>query len=338
MFTDKYIKYFLIGCCLSFSACQSFESASNLPDVSEIEVNIAVKRFDKDLFELDTTKIGTSLENLVQKYPDFYTFFTQTLMEWSDSSINQEVKEFISHPDIRTIYDDSQSTFADFETYQQKLVTAFKYFKYHFPTASVPEIVTYVSAFRQMGFTLGEKVLGIGLDFHLGKDYALYPTTGYPQYLINSFEADYLTSHTMKVWGQQLYPESLKESRFIDRIVYKGKLLYFLDLVLPEVADYAKMDYTADQLAWCNNNERQIWSFFIEKKMLYESESRKYQEYLNPGPTSSGMPKKSPGNIGSWLGWQIVRKYMKMHPETSIQELWGINNGQEVLQKSKYKP
>ncbi len=338
MFLDKYIKYLLIGFCFCFSSCQYFETSSNAPDVSDIEVDLKIKRFDKDLFELDTTNIGQSLGNLARKYPDFYPFFTETLMEWSNDSLPQEVKKFISHPDIQTIFENTESTFADFETYRPKLVTAFKYFKYYFPKASVPEIITYISAFRQMGLTLDQKALGVGLDFHLGKNYPFYPTTGYPQYLINSFGPDYMTSHMMKVWAQQLYPESLKESRFIDRIVYQGKLLYFLDLVLPDAPDYAKMDYLPEQLEWCHNSERQIWSFFIEQKMLYESESRKYVEYINPGPTSSGMPKKSPGNVGSWLGWQIVRKYMEMHPETTIQDLWQIRDGQEILQKSKYKP
>jgi len=333
MFLDKYMKYLLVGILLMLSSCQFFDSST--PDVSDIEVDLVVKRFDNDLFTIDTTK---GLTELQEKYPDFLPFFTKTLMEWPDSSVNREINTFVSHPDIRGIWDTSTLIYSNFKTYEEKLVMAFKHYKYHFPTTPIPEIVTYISAFRQLAFTIDNRIIGIGLDMHLGKDYVHYPTTGYPEYIVNTFEPDHLTSHAMKVWAQQLYPESLKHSRFIDRIIYEGQLLYFLDMVLPDVPDHIKIGYTKEGWEWCQDNEKQIWSFFIEKKMLYESESRKYVEYISNGPTSSGMPQASPGNVGSWLGWQIVRKYMEAHPEEDIQDLWQIRDGQEVLKLGKYKP
>jgi len=71
---------------------------------------------------------------------------------------------------------------------------------------------------------------------------------------------------------------------------------------------------------------------------LYETQSKLYGKYVNDGPTSSGMPAESPGNVGSWVGWQIVRAFMQQHPGFSLQKLMDIEDGQYILSKSKYKP
>ena len=44
----------------------------------------------------------------------------------------------------------------------------------------------------------------------------------------------------------------------------------------------------------------------------------------------------SPGKIGVWIGWQIVRSYMK-HNDVSLQELLKIDES-DLFNKSKYKP
>jgi uncharacterized protein YjaZ len=48
------------------------------------------------------------------------------------------------------------------------------------------------------------------------------------------------------------------------------------------------------------------------------------------------IDKESPGRIGVWLGWQIVRSYMNNN-EVTLQQLLQTN-AEEIFNKSKYKP
>jgi len=38
------------------------------------------------------------------------------------------------------------------------------------------------------------------------------------------------------------------------------------------------------------------------------------------------------------MGWQIVKVYMKKHPEMTLKQLLALDNAQEVLEQSGYKP
>jgi hypothetical protein len=42
--------------------------------------------------------------------------------------------------------------------------------------------------------------------------------------------------------------------------------------------------------------------------------------------------------LGRWIGWQIVRSYMKKNKETSLSELFSFSDSQQILSESGYKP
>ena len=45
----------------------------------------------------------------------------------------------------------------------------------------------------------------------------------------------------------------------------------------------------------------------------------------------------APGNIGTWIGWQIINQYIKETGSTP-EALMQNNDAQEILTASKYKP
>lgn len=337
-------KLILLTSFLFLVACQG-DKKPNLPDISNIEVDLQIDRFDQDLFGLDTStaQINGQLGQLADKYPTFFPFFHETMMEWNPPSAIFEantnaIKDFIYHSDIRGVYDSVQVAFPNNTLLEEQLIPAFKYYKHYFPDKPMPKIVAYLSAFRQQGLTLDTTTVGLGLDLHLGRDYLYYSTVNYPQYLQREFAPEYLATHAMKVWAQQLYSNPNRRNRLLDQMIYNGKLLYFLDLTLPEVHDSIKLGYTAAQTEWCENNESEIWSFFIDRKLLYESERSKYNSFVSPGPTTMGMPSRSPGSVGNWMGLQIVRKYMQENPEIDFETMFEEHDGQKFLQKARYKP
>jgi len=344
-FIQKRQKLTLLGCflLLIMSAGCQFMGGDNLPDVSDVPIDLQIKRFDKELFSIDTSQLQVESAKLIEKYPDFFPFFHETLMAWNQPATtfmlnDSALTNFITNPDIRMVYDEVQKVYPNNDFLNNELTQAFKYYSHYFPDKPIPEIITYISTFNQQGFTLGDNQLGLGLDMHLGQNYELYLSTGYPYYITREFAPEYLACHAMKLLASNSYPQDLKRKRLLDEMVYQGKMLYFLDLVLPETHDSIKLGYTGKQERWCRNNEEQIWGFFIEKKLLYESEVSKYDSFTSPGPTSMGMPPSSPGNIGAWIGLQIIRKWVKENPDIPFEELVAITDGQVLLKEARYKP
>jgi hypothetical protein len=62
--------------------------------------------------------------------------------------------------------------------------------------------------------------------------------------------------------------------------------------------------------------------------------------YFNDGPFTSadGVPPESAPAIGTWAGLQIVRNYMKLHPEVTLQQLMDDTNMDRILKESRYRP
>jgi hypothetical protein len=121
-------------------------------------------------------------------------------------------------------------------------------------------------------------------------------------------------------------------------MIHNGKKLYILQSLMPATPDTVIMNYPAEKMKWVKDNERNIWIVFSTQNLLYESSLNKIQKLIGPSPDSPGMPHDAPGNTGSWLGWQIIKVYMKKFPETTLEQLLALDNAQEILEKSEYKP
>ncbi|MDP6908230.1 MAG: gliding motility lipoprotein GldB, partial [Flavobacteriales bacterium] len=81
-----------------------------------------------------------------------------------------------------------------------------------------------------------------------------------------------------------------------------------------------------------------IWAHLVDNELLYTTDKMLVNKWVNQAPFIAGIPKQSPGRLGQWVGWQIVRNYMKESPEVTIQNLMDNQNAQEIFTRSKYKP
>jgi uncharacterized protein YjaZ len=122
-------------------------------------------------------------------------------------------------------------------------------------------------------------------------------------------------------------------------MIYAGKDLYLKDKLLPELTDDVKIGYTKEQITWCQENESYMWRFFIDGNLLYDSDTKLPNRFINPAPFSKfylEIDNQSPGRVGAWIGWQIVRSYMDNNP-TSLQDMLKMD-AKQLFEKSKYKP
>ena len=103
--------------------------------------------------------------------------------------------------------------------------------------------------------------------------------------------------------------------------------------------DDAKIGYTKEQLDWAIDNESYIWSYFVERELLFNTNPKLLMRFINPAPFSKfnlELDRESPGRLGQYIGWQIVRAYMKNNDVTLVQML--DKNAEDIFNNSKFKP
>jgi uncharacterized protein YjaZ len=81
-----------------------------------------------------------------------------------------------------------------------------------------------------------------------------------------------------------------------------------------------------------------MWHYLIEHQLLFSTRQMDIVRYINDGPTTNGFPEGSPARTGAWLGWNIVKRYMKLHPEVTLPDLMKNDHYQDILNASGYAP
>jgi hypothetical protein len=326
--------FYLIITLLLLNACGTDDSRNLDFDVSDIDIgDFKIERYEQDLFKIEPNNIKEGLEAIQQKY---LIFLAADLNK--EQNLNQ-IQDFITDPELLGAYQETVIKFPDLKTLTAELESAFKYYKYHFPSRPTPKTYTYISGFEyDYPIQMADDVLIIGLDLYLGKDFNTYRQIGIPEYKIERMQADHISVDCMKEIASHLILFDRKNTTFLDEIVNYGKVMYFLDATLPLKEDYLKMAYTPEQLNWINENEPNLWAFIIDNQVLFSSDYEIIRKFMSDGPFTAAFSKKAPARIGGWFGWQIVRAYMNSHPEISIDELFKNTDARLIFSQSKYKP
>lgn len=331
---------FVISACLFFS-CNNGDKA---PDVSNIKVEVSTMRFEQALFTLDTAHFTANLDVLLSKYPSFGENFLATILnadpKWSGDSTAGYVHGFITA--YKKVYDTAQIVFKDFTPYEKAIKQGLQYVKYYFPNyKDRKKIITYIGPIDGYGDILTDDAIIVGLQHHLGKNFSLYRSefvqTTYPQYISNRFEPAYIDVNCMKNIINDLYPEKKEDDPLVQQMVEKGKRLFVLSKLLPKTEEFKLIGYTKEQLTGVYEHERAVWDLFVQNNFLQTIDNNIIKNYIGEGPKTQELGEASPGNIGSFAGWQIVKKFMAKNPKLSLPELMATS-AETIFQQAKYKP
>ena len=331
--------FFFSFFCAALASCGD---KVNAPDVSNISVKTTLQRFEKDFFAIDTNDINTSLDKLHAAYPDFLNDYLYQILncDHNPDSAVMRVKLFIK--DYKPIYDASEKLFSSFTKQQDEIDQGLKYVRYYFPSYPIPEkIITYVAPMESYASVLGINSAGIGLQLYLGDTSMFYANDYvqeiYPQYQVRRFKPEYIAVNCFKNIAEDIYPQDDKGGPLIYQMIEAGKKLYMLDMFLPFAADSIKTGYTKNQLEGCYDNEALIWNYFLQNNLLFSTDQLQNRDYLQDGPKTEALGNASPGFIGQFIGRQIIRKWMSLHPETSLQQLLNTP-ANKIYDEAKYKP
>lgn len=292
--------------------------------VEEIPVEVTVDRFDKAFFESSPGQ----LQQLKIKYPFFFPPQTPDQV-WVDK-LNDPLWQ-----DLYRAVSDKYPTFEDQQTDIESLV---KHIKYYYPNTVTPKVITVVSEMDYHNKAIyADSLILVSLELYLGKDHKFYANE-FPEYISYNFEPLQILPDIAYSFAERKVAPP-KDNTLLAQMIYEGKLLYMQDLLLPEYTDAEKIGYSPQQLEWCQENEGYMWMYFIENELLYNSDQKLVTRFIAPAPFSKfylEIDNETPGRVGRWLGWQIVRSYMQNN-EVSLQRML-MMDAREIFEKSRYKP
>ncbi|MEM8520249.1 gliding motility lipoprotein GldB [Flavobacterium sp. PL12] len=290
--------------------------------VAAVPLELKVERFDKVFFE---TK-PADLEKVKNEFPYFFP---------AGNDDNVWLSK-MQDPLWKEVYTEVQKKYADFKPEKENLENLFKHIKYYFPETKTPKIVTIISEMDYNSKVIyADSLVIISLELYLGKNHKFYQ---FPNYLKKNFEQKQIAADVVSSFSATKIPPVIDKD-LLSQMIYNGKQLYLKDLLLTEYSDAEKMGYSDEQIKWCDENENYMWRYFIEREMLYSNEQKLISRFINPAPFSKfylEIDNDSPGRVGAWIGWQIVRSYAKNN-EVPIADLLKLN-AKELFEKSKYKP
>lgn len=333
----------VFACSLLLNACGQGEAGNNTPDVSKVAISYTAHPFYKDLAAIDTGNISEGLRQMKAKYPAFLDFYLDTMMGFDIrggyDEPNRMLHDFLTMKDYRNLLDTVVLAFPDTRRYDDWLQQSFRYIRHYDKSFTLPEHVYYfVSGLRGITAALqSDDNIGVGLDMFLGEDF--FP---YRQLNKSNFEIIRMTSENIPVWVcralyEDRYPFIPEDKNLLALMVEKGKELYFLEKVTPYLKDETRLGFTPEQLSWCQANEALVYNLFIQNNLLFENNLQKTMRYVSDGPAVPGLPGDSPGNIGSYMGWRIVKQYAARN-NVDMHTLLETKDARKILEGAAYKP
>ncbi|WP_224483882.1 gliding motility lipoprotein GldB [Robertkochia aurantiaca] len=292
-------------------------------EIDKIQVEMELMRFDREFAQAGPEDLSRLKSDFPYLFPD----------EFEDSVWYQRMTDTIQ----QELFAEVGDRFPDHSDLEQELYELMQHYKYYFPDTSIPDVVTVTSDVDYRNRVIyADSLVLIGLDNYLGPEHHFY--AGIPVYVKEALESEQISVDVAMAMGRSKVP-GYNDRAFVAQMVYYGKLYYLISRLLPEKSEAAVMGYTEDDYAWADANEAEIWRYFVERDLLFSTDRKLQERFIDPAPFSKfylELDNESPGRLGRYLGWKIVQAYMENN-EVSLQQM--LQTPAEVIfNEAKYKP
>ncbi|MGJ8714799.1 MAG: gliding motility lipoprotein GldB [Maribacter stanieri] len=311
--------FILLSVFFILSSCNDSDKVAE--EIAAIPMDLKISRFDREF----ASSGEEGLPALRKMYPYLFPAPDSVWIAKMEDSLQIE------------LFQEVGNSFRSFEDEEEGLVQLFKHIKYYFPEYAVPKVITVTNDVDYNNrIIMTDSLLFISLDNYLGSEHKYYG--GFQRYIAESLDRNYLVSDVASSFAKQVVPRP-RDRTFLARMIYFGKELYLKDKLMPQAEDRKKIGYSQEDIDWAIANEEPMWRNFIENEYLYDTDNKLNQRFLDPAPFSKfglELDNESPGRLGRYIGWQIVRAFMENN-DVSMKQLMTMP-ADEIFKKSNYKP
>lgn len=311
--------------------------AQNAPEIS-----LPMERMDQVLFKMDTLHIKDSLLGKPTQYPFISEVLMKQMLVLDSNNIEKELLAFLSA--YRPIYKAVQLINAPVQVHPQ-LETLFKIVHYYFPAYKLPsKIIYFIGPLDGFGNSIGSNYMAVGLQMFLGDTSSWYQSEQFqkyfPPYISRNFTPNFIPITAAKNLLQDLAPSSMITQRLIFEMIELGKRQYILKKILPKTKDADLLGYTSLQYEATLKAEQDIWNYLLKMNLVYSKDPKIAAQLLSEGPFSAYFGNEIPGNVGVFIGYQIVKSWMAQQSENEQENLMGLLKipAEKIFTESKYHP
>jgi hypothetical protein len=341
MFRNYGYSLIIIILTLLLNACtpNRFEvdtNSINLPEIS-------LKKLHNDLLLINENNVIAETEKLKATYGNFYERYIMSFINRNgirDSLYASSILKFIHDKDISecrkeilNIYHDSELSHLTYELNQ-----SVKRFHYFFPKKALPKQIVTCQSGWNYATAYTDSTLVVSLDMYLGANSIFYQMLNLQQYRTRCMNAAYILTDAMQGWLLTEFDNDVPVNTLIHHSIFHGKIFFATKTLAPHIEDSIILHYSSKQMDYCKTYEKNLWGYMAEKNRLYENNMRTVQELTGEGPFTAAISKDCPPGIAKYIGWQIVKAYMKNNEKVSLEELMNEKDAQKILSKSKYRP
>ncbi len=309
------------------------------------ELSAKARSFDVDLFSCDFNEPARCADTLRSNYGNFFCGFVEDdlrLAACGSDSVGSLLAMFTSDPQIKETHRAVMELFPNEkrQVLTQEFNGVVQRWNHFFPAKPVPEIIYYCSAWNRSIATT-DSVIGIALDCYLGRDHDITQKLSpdfFPAYKKENMDERYLIADAVKGFAAWNARNIYQPKDLLSELVFYGKIMYLAEALAPELPDSILMSWSPEQMEWAIAGEENVWKTLANEKTMYHSKPFEINKWFADGPFTSaaGIPQQSAPQLGVWMGWNIIRSYMKKHPETSIDAMLIESDNQRLL--SAYVP
>ncbi|WP_116039311.1 gliding motility lipoprotein GldB [Seonamhaeicola aphaedonensis] len=310
--------------CLVLVAVSCIKENKIEKEIAKINIDINVERFDQLFAKIEVNE----LPKLRTAYP---FMFSETIKD----SFWIVKKEDTLQRMLNTAVD---KTFSNFDVTEAEIESLFNHLKYYFEGFNPPRVITTTSDVDYRNKVIVTDTIAIiALDNYLGSNHEFYANI--PKFITANLKKEQLVVDLAEAYAKK-YIYLSQNKTLLDEMIYFGKQLYFKDLMVPFKTEAQRIGYTQEELHWANANESYIWRYFVERELLFSTDSKLPNRFINPAPFTKfyleEIDSNSPGRLGQYIGWKIVRAYVEQN-DVSLNEML-ITSAEEIFNKTKYKP
>ncbi|HOZ87695.1 MAG TPA: hypothetical protein PL029_08055 [Bacteroidia bacterium] len=338
---NKVVILLLTVLVLLFCGCGNNTLDVDISGVQTAPLNVL--RLEQDLFSLNPSNFNARSKEVKIKYGAYFEHYLMNFLNrggTGDSLYQPNVLAYIHDKDVK-----EAKTYID-RIYPDEKINEIaaeandcvKRFHFHFPKRKLPaRLVTCMSGWNY-AFAYLDSVLVLSLDMYLGDTAKFYQMLRYPQYQARKMNERYILPDLTRGWMLTEFDNSLPVNNLLNHTIFYGKIFYAVNALLPNENDSMIIGYTKKQMDYCRTYEKNIWSYFAEKNRLYENSLQTVRELTTEGPFTGAISKECPPRIAMWIGWQIIKSYMKNNKDATLEQLMAETDAQKILSKSKYRP
>ncbi len=301
-------------------------------DLSQIKQESEFKRFDQAFFESDTAKMPTEIDRLAKDFPEFFSG-GKTLRFWKSQRTD---------PNQQELYKATQDVFFDFKEVNENLNFSMKHLYHYFPNTPPITFYSYISNLDMeypVLFAPQAQVCFAGMDNYLGPDKKYYQ--GVDSYLAFYRQPTFMVRDCIEAISEIHINRKREAANLLDDMLYYGRALYILQKVMPQKEPAVIIKYPPEKIGFCQKNERTMWAYFVENDLLFDTNQDLKRRFIELAPFSKFRTKldaETPGMVGRWVGWQVIKSFMENNPDVTVAQLANETDSQKMLKLSGYKP